>query len=57
MPTAPTAYFENIKSNLIKLINKHKNNKWKIQLTMKIISIPVGDYNDKNSLYVKTKKC
>ena len=53
----PTAYFENTKSNLIKLINKHKNNKWKIQLTMKIIFIPVGDYKDKRSLYVKTKKC
>ena len=44
-----------IKPNLIKLINKHKNNNWKIQLTIKIIVIPIYDYNDKRSLYAKTK--
>ena len=49
-------YFEKITPNLIKLINKHKNDNWKIQLTMKIIFIPVGNHNDKRSLYVKTKK-
>ena len=37
------------------MINKHKNNNWKIQLTMKIIFILVGNYDDKRSLYVKTK--
>ena len=51
----PTACFEKIKPNLIELINKHKNDNWKIQLTMKIIFIPVDNYNDKRSLYVKTK--
>ena len=51
----PTAYFEKIKPNLIKLLNRHKNDNWEIQLTMKIIFISVGNYNDKRSLYVKTK--
>ena len=37
------------------MINKHKNNNWKIQLTIKIIVIPIYDYNDKRSLYAKTK--
>ena len=52
---SPIEYFEKIKPNLIKLINKHKNDNWKIQLTMKIIFIPVGNHNEKRSLYVKTK--
>ena len=51
---SPIEYFEKIKPNLIKLINKHKNDNWKIQLTMKITFIPVGNYNDKRS-YDKTK--
>ena len=37
------------------MINKHKNDNWKIQLTMKIIFIPISNYNNKRSLYVKTK--
>ena len=36
-------------------MNKHKNGNWKIQLTMKIIFVPVGNYNNKRSLFVKTK--
>ena len=52
---SPVKYIEEIKPNLIKLINKHKNDNWKIQLTMKINFIPVGNYNDKRLLYVKTK--
>ena len=52
---SPNRYFEMIEPNLIKLINKHKNNNWKFQLTMKIIFIPIHGYNDKRPLYVKTK--
>ena len=53
---SPVKYIEEIKPKLIKLINKHKNYNWKIQLTMKITFIPVGNYNGKRSLYFKTKK-
>ena len=52
----PTKYLEEIEPNLIRLINKHKNDNCKIQSIMKLIFIPVGNYNDKRSLYVKTKK-
>ena len=52
---SPVKYIEEIKPKLIKLINKHKNDNWKIQLTMKITFIPVGNYNGKRSLYFKTK--
>ena len=51
----PIGYLEKIKPNLIKLIKKHKNDNCKIQLTMKIIFIPISNYNDKRSLDVKTK--
>ena len=51
----PSEYFEMIKPSLIKLINKHKNNNWKIQLTMKNIFTPIEDFNDKRALNVKTK--
>ena len=51
----PIKYFEKIRPNLNKLINKHKNDNKKIQLTMKIIFISVGSYNDKRTLYIKTK--
>ena len=44
-----------VEPNLFKLINKHKNNNWKIQLTIKMIFTPIHDYNDKQPLYVKTK--
>ena len=49
----PNEYFKII--SLIKLINKHKNDNWKIQLTMKIIFTPIEDFNDERTLYVKTK--
>ena len=49
----PNEYFKVI--SLIKLINKHKNDNWKIQLTMKIIFTPIEDFNDERALYVKTK--
>ena len=49
----PNEYFKII--SLIKLINKHKNDNWKIQLTMKIIFTPIEDFNDERALYVKTK--
>ena len=52
---SPSRYFEKIKPGLIKLINKHKNNSWKIQLTMKIIFILISDYKDERPLYAKTK--
>ena len=51
----PSEYFEKIEPGLIDLINKHKNDNWKIQLTMKIIFTPIEDFNDKRALYVKTK--
>ena len=52
---SPNRYFEMVEPNLFKLINKHKNNNWKIQLTIKMIFTPIHDYNDKQPLYVKTK--
>ena len=51
----PSEYFEMIEPDLIKLINKHKNDNWKIQLTMKIILTPIEDFDDNRALYVKTK--
>ena len=51
----PNDYLKKIEPGLIKLINKHKNDNWKIQLTMKIISTPIEDFNDTRVLYVKTK--
>ena len=51
----PNEYFEIIEPGLIKLINKHKNNNWKIQLTMKIIFTTIENFNSKRALYVKTK--
>ena len=48
-------YLKIIEPGLIKLINKHKNDNWKIQLTMEIIFTPIEDFNDKRALYVKTK--
>ena len=48
-------YLEKIKPNLIKLMNEHKNDNWKIHLTMKLIFIPGVNYNGKRSFYVKTK--
>ena len=52
---APNEYLEKIRSNLIQLINNHKDNNWKIQLTMKIIFNSISNLNDKRTLYVKTK--
>ena len=51
----PSEYFKIIEPGLIKLINKHKKDNWKIQLTMKIIFTPIEDFNDKRALYLKTK--
>ena len=51
----PNEYFKTIEPGLINLINKHKNDSWKIQLTMKIIFTPIKDFNDKIALYIKTK--
>ena len=51
----PNEYLKKIETGLIKLINKHKNDNWKIQLTMKIIFTPIEDFNDKIALNVKTK--
>ena len=48
-------YLKKIEPGLIDLINKHKNDSWKIQLTMKIIFTPIEDFNDKRALHVKTK--
>ena len=49
----PSEYFEMIEPSLIKLINKHKNDNCKNQLTMKIIFTPIENVNDKRALYVK----
>ena len=52
----PNEYFKMIEPHLTEMIIKHKNDdNWKIQLTMKINITPVQDFNDKKSLYVKTK--
>ena len=52
----PNEYFKMTEPHLIKMINKHKNDdSWKIQLTIKINFTSVQDFNDKRSLYVKTK--
>ena len=51
----PSEYLEKIEPGLIDLINKHKNDSWKIQLTMKIIFTPIADFNFNKALYVKTK--
>ena len=48
-------YLKKIEPGLIDLINKHKNDNWKIQLAMKIIFTLIEDFNDKGALYVKTK--
>ena len=53
---SPDEYFKMIEPYLIELINKHKNDdSWKIQLTMKINFTLAQDFDDKRSLYVKTK--
>ena len=53
---SPDEYFKMIEPHLTELINKHKNDdSWKIQLTMKINFTLFQDFNDKRSLYVKTK--
>ena len=53
---SPDEYFKMVEPHLIELINKHINDdSWKIQLTMKINFTLVQDFNDKRSLYVKTK--
>ena len=46
----PNEYLKNIEPGLIDLINKQKNDCWKIQLTMKIIFTPIEDFNDKRAL-------
>ena len=51
----PSEYFKIIEPSLIKLIKKHKNDNWKIQLTMKIVFTSIEDFNDKTALYVKKK--
>ena len=40
----PNEYLKMIEPGLIKLINKHKNDNWKIQLTMKIIFTSIEDF-------------
>ena len=52
----PNEYFKMIEPHLIEMINKSKDDdSWKIQLTMKISFTPLQGFNDKRSLYVKTK--
>ena len=48
----PSEYFEIIEPSLITLINKHKNDNSKIQLTMKIVFTPLEHFNEKKALYV-----
>ena len=51
----PNEYLKKIEPSLIDLINKYKNDSWKVQLNMKIIFTPIEDFIDKRALYVKTK--
>ena len=51
----PNEHLKKIEPSLTDLINKHKNDSWKIQLTMKIVFTPIEDFHDKRALHVKTK--
>ena len=52
---AANEYFKIIEPGLIKLINKHKNDNWKIQLTVIIIFTPTEDVNDKITSMLREK--
>ena len=53
---SPNEYFKMSETHLTEMINKNKNyDSCKIQLTMKISFTPLHDFNDKRSLFLKTK--